>query len=68
MSLPSKEEFIKTLTYDGDDMAKYWNKGLYECPYCKGEVKRDYSKMMMTNPPKYRYFCMNKACSYQEIF
>lgn len=68
MGLPNKEEFINTLSFDADDVSKYWNKGLYKCPICGEPVKRDYSVVYMSNPPKYRYFCMNKGCSYQEIF
>ena len=60
MSLPNKEEFIKTIKFATDNMAQYWDKELYECPLCKSGVKRDYSVVYMTNPPKYRYFCKNK--------
>ena len=64
--LPTKEEFIKTLSFDDKDIGRYWNKELYRCPRCNGGVKRDYSHVYMSNPPKYRYFC--KSCSYEEIF
>lgn len=64
--LPSKEEFLKTIEFEEDDMKAYWNKDLYRCPRCNEGVKRDYSITFMTNPPKYRYFCRN--CGMTEIF
>ena len=42
-----------------------WNKSLYKCPRCNGEVKRDYSHTYMSDPPKYRYYCRN--CTYEEV-
>lgn len=66
MSLPNKEEFIKNMNIDQEDIKNYWNKELFKCPRCNGGVKRDYSVTYMSNPPKYRYFC--KSCGYFEIF
>ena len=64
-NLVAREIFIEKLK----DMEKItmdeWNKPLYRCPRCDGEVKRDYSEMYMSNPPKYRYYCKN--CSYEEV-
>ena len=68
MSLPTKEEFIKKIRCTEDNIADMWDKPLYSCPLCKGEVKRDYSLIYATNPPKYRYFCKNKECTYSDIF
>lgn len=66
MSLPSREEFIEKLKKQKRITFEEWNVGLYRCPRCNGEVKRDYSVMYMSDPPKYRYFC--KDCSnYEEI-
>ena len=65
MSLPTREEFIKSGDIHEVDMSKMWNKELYKCPRCNGGVKRDYSMVYMTNPPKYRYFCLN--CLYSEV-
>lgn len=67
-NLPSREEFFHNLTNSKestDDIKKYWNKDLYRCPRCNGAVKRDYSVVYNTNPPKYRYFC--KDCGNVEI-
>lgn len=64
--LPSREEFIKTYEFNADEDMKHWNEDLYRCPVCNGGVKRDYSVVYMSNPPKCRYFC--RSCSYSEIF
>lgn len=63
--LPSREEYIKTFNFADEDMQQVWNKELYKCPRCGAGVKRDYSVVYMTNPPKYRYFC--KSCNFAEI-
>lgn len=65
-NLPTKEEFIKTFNIDDKDIQKYWNKNLFRCPRCNGGVKRDFSVVFNSDPPKYRYFC--KDCGYFEIF
>lgn len=65
MSLPTREEFIKSEEILETDMSKMWNRELYKCPRCNGGVKRDYSVQYMTNPPKFRYFCL--SCGYVEI-
>lgn len=65
MSLPTREEFVASEDFKETDMGKMWNKELYRCPRCNAGVKRDYSVMFMTNPPKFKYFC--KSCSYEEI-
>ncbi len=65
MSLPTREEFIKSEDFHEVDMSKMWNKELYRCPRCNSGVKRDYSVQYMTNPPKFRYFCLN--CNFTEI-
>ena len=67
MSLPSREEFIKTNEGVIDEMKEMWNKSLFRCPICNGEVKRDYSAVFMSNPPKYRYFCKSSNCMYEEV-
>lgn len=66
MSLPSREEFMKTSNFSQDNVADSWDKELFECPNCGSGVKRDFSVAYMTNPPKYRYFC--KDCGYSTIF
>ena len=66
MKLPNKEEFIKNLKDKEKITMEDWNKALYKCPICNGSVKRDYSIMYMSNPPKYRYFC--RECGYSDIF
>ena len=63
--LPNREEFIEQLKDVTLITTDEWNMPMYKCPRCNGEVKRDYSKIFMTNPPKYRYFCKN--CSYTEV-
>lgn len=63
--LPTREVFIKELDPSNIDISKDWNKSLFICPRCNGEVKRDYSVVYMSNPPKYRYRC--KSCSYNEV-
>lgn len=65
-NLPTKEEYVSTQSTAEENMKDVWNKELYKCPRCNGGVKRDYSVVYMTNPPKYRYFCKN--CNYEEIF
>lgn len=64
--LISFEKFKENLKIEEDDMKANWNKELFACPVCSGGVKRDYSKVYMSNPPKYRYFCRN--CSWSFIF
>jgi predicted nucleic acid-binding Zn ribbon protein len=63
--LPSKEEYIKQLQTIDNTVDETWDKALFRCPQCNGDVKKDYSIMYMTNPPKYRYFC--KSCGYSVI-
>jgi len=55
--LPTREEFIKILADKKEIDMDEWNKELFQCPQCGGAVKRDYSTMYATFPPKYRYFC-----------
>lgn len=62
--LPTREEFIKILAEQKEIDMNEWNKELYRCPRCNGAVKRDYSVMYASIPPKYRYFC--KECSFSE--
>lgn len=62
----SREEYIEHLKEVNKITTNEWNKALFKCPRCNGEVKRDYSVEYLSNPPKYRYFCKN--CSYFEIF
>jgi len=64
--LPNKEEFIKNVKFDEDKIMERWNEDLFICPICNGGVKRDYSVIYMTNPPKYRYFC--RECGWDIIF
>lgn len=66
MSLPNREEFIKKLSEQKEIDMSEWDKDLYVCPRCNGAVKRDYSVMYATNPPKYRYFCKS-GCGYAEF-
>jgi transposase-like protein len=65
MSLMTREEYIEELKLKEQITTDEWNKPLYKCPRCNGEVKRDYSVTYMTNPPKYRYFC--KSCTFSEV-
>lgn len=65
MSLLTREQFIEDLEKQKKITMEDWNKDLYRCPRCNGAVKRDYSVMYMSDPPKYRYFCRN--CSYSEV-
>lgn len=65
MNLPSMEEFIKEKNTVVNDMEEDWNKELFRCPQCNSGMKRDYSLVYMTNPPKYRYFC--RDCGNQVI-
>lgn len=62
--MKTREEFQKNITYDFDNM----DKGLYICPKCGAEVRRDYSVMYCVHPPKYKYFCVGRECDYKEIF
>ena len=66
MKLVTEEEFRKHLNFNADDIKTYWNKDLYKCPRCGAGVKRDYSVVYMSNPPKYRYFC--RECGYENRF
>lgn len=61
----TRDQFAETLKRETEITTDDWNKPMYACPRCNGEVKRDYSVTFMTNPPKYRYWCRN--CSYEEI-
>lgn len=63
--LMSREEFIKQLAEQKEIDMSEWNKDLYRCPRCNGAVKRDYSVMYCTHPPKYRYFC--RDCGASEV-
>lgn len=66
-SLPTKEEYFKGFDPNtpAEDLKMEWNKALFKCPICNGEVKRDYSVVYMSNPPKYRYWCRN--CAWEQI-
>ena len=69
MNLPSREEYINSVNKNVDDIKAEWNKALFRCPICNGEVKRDYSVVFKDNPEKkdkYRYWC--RSCQYEEIF
>lgn len=65
MRLPTFEEFFSdpqnTILFDENQ----WDKELYKCPKCGNGVKRDYSVVYMSNPPKYKYFC--RECGYKYI-
>lgn len=66
MNLPTREEYFKKkildeIEEDGTDTE------LYICPVCGKGVKRDYSMIFMSIPPKYRYFCSNRNCEFKEI-
>jgi len=65
MILPTFEEFFSkshnTISFDVED----YDKEVYACPNCGKGVKRDYSMVFMSNPPKYKYFC--KECGYKYI-
>lgn len=61
--LPSLEEFIKSNKTVTDEMKEVWDEDLFRCPQCNSGMKRDYSYVYMTNPPKYRYFCRDCGCS-----
>lgn len=65
MNLLTREQFIQELSNKKEIIMDEWNMDLYKCPRCNGAVKRDYSVMYMSNPPKYRYFC--RECSFEEI-
>ena len=59
--LPTKEEFAKTTK----NVMEIYEKPVYQCPKCGGDVFVDLSVMYATSPPKYKYFC---KCGYKEIF
>lgn len=66
MSLPTREEYfnkkiLEEIEEDGTDTE------LYICPVCGKGVKRDYSVIFMSFPPRYRYFCSNRNCEFKEI-
>lgn len=63
--MKTREQFIEEIKNTTEITTEEWNKPLFKCPRCNGDVKRDYSVMYMSNPPKYRYFC--KSCSYEEV-
>lgn len=65
MKLMTFEKFKETVNTEEIDIKKDWNKELFACPICGGGAKRDYSKMFMSNPPKYRYYC--KDCTWSSI-
>lgn len=59
--LPTKEEFQKKEKSIND----IYEKPVYKCPECGGDVFVDLSVVYCSDPPKYRYFC---KCGYKEIF
>ena len=66
MKLPTREQYfnkkiLDEVEEDGTDTE------LYICPLRGKGVKRDYSMIFMSNPPKYRYFCSNRNCEFKEI-
>ena len=65
MALPTFEEYFSnphnTISFDVED----YDKEVYACPKCGNGVKRDYSKVYMSVPPKYKYFC--PKCGYGYI-
>lgn len=72
--LPTREEYFnKRALFDLEDDVdafeeyKTPDKELYICPVCGKGVKRDYSVMLMSYPPRYRYFCSNKDCEFKEV-
>ena len=65
-SLPTFEDFKMSFDAQDVDIQKYWDKELFKCPRCNEGVKRDYSVMYASIPPKYRYFC--KSCGYSVTF
>ena len=65
MNLLTREQFIQELNNEKKITMDEWNMDLYRCPQCNGAVKRDYSVMYMSLPPKYRYFC--RECGFEEI-
>ena len=64
MALPTFEQFFSkshnTIEFGADP-----NQEMYECPKCGKGVKRDYSVVYMSVPPKYKYFCPD--CGYKYI-
>ena len=67
MSLLTREQFIEKLERQKKIITmEEWNMDLYRCPRCNGAVKRDYSVMYMSDPPKYRYFC-RECGNYEEV-
>lgn len=64
--LLSRDEFVEELKKKTEITMEEWNVDLYRCPRCNGAVKRDYSTVWMSNPPKYRYFC-RECGNYEEI-
>lgn len=66
MNLPTREEYFnkKILEEVEEDET---DKELYICPLCGKGVKRDYSVIFMSFPPRYRYSCSNRNCEFKEI-
>lgn len=72
--LPTREEYFnKRALFDMDDENDAYaehkepDKELYVCPVCGKGVKRDYSIVFMSFPPKYKYMCSNSSCNFKEI-
>lgn len=61
--LLTKEQFIKK----NKNILEIYEKPVYQCPKCGGDVRVDLSVMYAVNPPKYKYFCTNKECNYKEV-
>ena len=67
MKLPTREEYFNKKALNFEEESESPNKELYICPVCGKGVKRDYSIMFMSNPPKYKYMCSNRQCEFKEI-
>ena len=67
MKLPTREEYFTKKIMNFEKESETPDKELYICPMCGKGVKRDYSMMFMSNPPKYKYKCSNSQCEFKEI-
>lgn len=57
--LPSEAEYIKQ---QEEVLSAASNPVVYICPKCGGQVRKEIGMVMMSNPPKYYYYCLD--CDY----
>lgn len=66
--LPSKGEYYlerKRITL-GASKSNEWSVPLFSCPECGGAVRRNESRILMSNPPRYLYACDN--CEWRDRY